>query len=74
MLGYAHPESLVSIQWVAEHFGDPSVRIAEVIWGSQTGFGMPAYEVSQIPGANGSIQGWTVPTAQPDWISKPLMS
>jgi 3-mercaptopyruvate sulfurtransferase SseA len=51
----AHPENLVSTQWVAEHLGDPSVSIAEVIWGPQAGFGMPAYEAGQIPGANGSI-------------------
>jgi thiosulfate/3-mercaptopyruvate sulfurtransferase len=27
--GYAHPESLVSTEWVAEHLNDPSVRIVE---------------------------------------------
>ncbi len=27
--GYAHPEVLVSTEWVAEHLDDPSVRIAE---------------------------------------------
>ncbi|MGH9663212.1 MAG: sulfurtransferase, partial [Bryobacteraceae bacterium] len=30
MSNYAHPETLVSTQWVAEHAGDSSVRIAEV--------------------------------------------
>jgi thiosulfate/3-mercaptopyruvate sulfurtransferase len=27
--GYAHPEVLVSTQWVAEHLNDPSVRVVE---------------------------------------------
>ncbi len=29
MTGYAHPEVLVSTQWVAEHLNDPTVRIVE---------------------------------------------
>ena len=28
--GYAHPEVLVSTQWVADHLADPNVRIAAV--------------------------------------------
>ena len=27
--GYAHPEVLVSTDWVAEHLKDPNVRIVE---------------------------------------------
>jgi thiosulfate/3-mercaptopyruvate sulfurtransferase len=27
--GYAHPEALVSTDWVAEHINDPDVRIVE---------------------------------------------
>ena len=27
--GYAHPEALVSTQWLADHLGDPSLRILE---------------------------------------------
>ena len=27
--GYVHPDKLVSTQWVAEHLGDPKVRIVE---------------------------------------------
>jgi len=27
--GYAHPEALVSTEWVAEHLTDPTVRIIE---------------------------------------------
>jgi thiosulfate/3-mercaptopyruvate sulfurtransferase len=30
MSDYAHPETLVSTQWVADHANDPKVRIAEV--------------------------------------------
>jgi len=29
-MSYAHPEVLVSTQWVQEHINDPNVRIAEV--------------------------------------------
>src|SRR3712207_7159450 len=27
--GYAHPEALVTTEWVAEHLEDPNVRIVE---------------------------------------------
>ena len=27
--GYAHPETLVSTEWVAEHLNDPAVRLVE---------------------------------------------
>lgn len=27
--GYAHPEVLVSTEWVAEHLNDPAVRLIE---------------------------------------------
>ena len=30
MADYAHPESLVSIDWVAEHGSDDNVRLVEV--------------------------------------------
>ena len=30
MLSYAHPDSLIDTQWLAEHLNDPSVRIVEV--------------------------------------------
>jgi thiosulfate/3-mercaptopyruvate sulfurtransferase len=29
-MSYAHPETLVSTSWLAEHFNDPSIRIVEV--------------------------------------------
>ncbi|HEX8363047.1 MAG TPA: rhodanese-like domain-containing protein, partial [Longimicrobium sp.] len=27
--GYAHPEALVSTEWVAQHLDDPSIRLVE---------------------------------------------
>lgn len=51
MSTYAHPESLVSTQWVAEHLNDPNVRIVEVVWGSNGPSGMEVYETGHIPGA-----------------------
>ena len=51
MSTYAHPESLVSPQWVAEHLNNPGVRIVEVVMGSHASFGLPAYEAGHIPGA-----------------------
>ncbi len=51
MMNDIHPQSLVSIQWVTDHLEDPSVRIVEVIWGSQRAFGYPLYEAGHIPGA-----------------------
>jgi len=30
MANYAHPETLVSTNWVAEHASDPNVRVVEV--------------------------------------------
>jgi thiosulfate/3-mercaptopyruvate sulfurtransferase len=51
MSTYAHPESLVSTQWVAEHLDDPNVRIVEVIWGSQAAYGWEVYAAGHIPGA-----------------------
>lgn len=47
MSDYAHPEVLVSTQWVAEHASDPSVRIAEV------DVDTTAYGQGHVPGAIG---------------------
>jgi hypothetical protein len=33
MSDYAHPESLASTQWVADHLADPAIRFVEVVWG-----------------------------------------
>ena len=43
--GYAHPEALVSTDWVAEHLDDPSVRIVE------SDEDVLLYDVGHVPGA-----------------------
>jgi thiosulfate/3-mercaptopyruvate sulfurtransferase len=43
--GYAHPEVLVSTQWVADHLGDPKVRLLE------SNEDVLLYETGHIPGA-----------------------
>ncbi len=43
--GYAHPEMLVSTQWVADHLDDPKVRLVE------SDEDVLLYEVGHIPGA-----------------------
>ena len=50
---YAHPEVLVSTDWVAEHLGDPSIVIVEVNTDLQTG-----YHEGHVPGA----VGWNLHT------------
>src|SRR5579884_2280491 len=47
MADYAHPEVLVSTQWVADHAGDPNVRLVEV----DVDFSL--YEKGHIQGAVG---------------------
>jgi thiosulfate/3-mercaptopyruvate sulfurtransferase len=43
--GYAHPEMLVSTEWVAEHLDDPKVRIVE------SDEDVLLYDIGHIPGA-----------------------
>jgi thiosulfate/3-mercaptopyruvate sulfurtransferase len=43
---YAHPEVLVSTDWLAEHLDDPSVRVLEVDWDPSA-----AYELAHVRGA-----------------------
>ena len=43
--GYAHPEVLVSTDWVAEHLNDPNVRIVE------SDEDVLLYDMGHIPGA-----------------------
>ncbi len=43
---YAHPEMLLSTQWVGEHLDDPGVRVLEVDYAPAD-----AYELGHIPGA-----------------------
>lgn len=45
MAQYAHPEVLVTTQWVAEHAKDPNVRVAEVDVDTK------AYDEGHVPGA-----------------------
>ncbi len=45
MAGYAHPEMLVSTDWVAQHLNDPSVRLVE------SDEDVLLYEVGHVPGA-----------------------
>ena len=49
--GYAHPEVLVSTDWVAEHLGDPRVRLIE------SNEDLLLYDTGHIPGA--SKVDWT---------------
>ena len=43
--GYAHPEVLVSTEWVAAHLNDPKVRIVE------SDEDLLLYETGHVPGA-----------------------
>ena len=43
--GYAHPEMLVSTEWVAEHLNDPNVRLVE------SDEDVLLYDIGHIPGA-----------------------
>src|SRR5271157_4822308 len=43
---YAHPEVLVTTQWVSEHLEDPRIRIAEVDYDPASN-----YNQGHIPGA-----------------------
>jgi thiosulfate/3-mercaptopyruvate sulfurtransferase len=47
MANYAHPEVLVSTEWLADHLADPGVRVLEVDWDPSV-----AYELGHIPGAS----------------------
>jgi thiosulfate/3-mercaptopyruvate sulfurtransferase len=43
--GYAHPEALVSTQWVADHLDDPSLRLLE------SNEDVLLYDLGHVPGA-----------------------
>jgi thiosulfate/3-mercaptopyruvate sulfurtransferase len=55
--GYAHPETLVDTQWVADHLRDPDVRLVEV------DVDTTAHAGGHIPGAVG--WNWKEDTQQP---------
>ena len=46
MTDYAHPEVLVTTDWLADHLTDPQIRILEVDYDPSA-----AYELGHIPGA-----------------------
>jgi len=60
--GYAHPEMLVSTDWVAQHLNDPTVHIIEVDPDTT------AYAQAHIPGA----VGWNWETELQDQVRRTL--
>jgi thiosulfate/3-mercaptopyruvate sulfurtransferase len=64
MSGYAHPEVLVSTDWVKEHLEDPKVRIVEVDVDTQ------AYATGHVPGA----VGWNWQTQLQDQLRRDILS
>ncbi|MDR3707025.1 MAG: sulfurtransferase [Capsulimonadaceae bacterium] len=64
MAEYAHPEVLVSTEWVAEHGSDPSVRLVEV----DVDFSL--YEQGHISGA----VGWNWNTDLNDQVRRDILS
>ncbi len=60
---YAHPEVLVSTEWVAQHLGDPSIVIAEVDADLEAN-----YRQGHIPGA----VGWGLHTDLEDPVRRDL--
>ena len=68
MAEYAHPEALVSADWVAEHGGDPQVRLIEV------DVDTAAYEQGHIAGAVGwNWQSQLQQTVRRDVVGKAAM-
>ena len=65
MAGYAHPESLVTTDWVAEHGSDANVRLVEVDVDTS------AYDAGHIAGAVGwNWQSQLQQTVRRDLVSK----
>src|SRR3954452_8973541 len=60
--GYAHPEALVSTDWVAQQLNDPNVRVIEVDPDTT------AYSQAHTPGA----VGWNWETELQDQVRRPL--
>jgi len=63
MADYAHPEVLVSTQWVADHLSDPKIRLVEVDVDTS------AYDQGHIPGA----VGWNWQTQLQDLVRRDLV-
>ena len=64
MSDYAHPEVIVGTNWVHEHRGDPSVRIAEV------DVDTAAYNEGHVPGAI----GWAWNTQLCDTLRRDILT
>jgi thiosulfate/3-mercaptopyruvate sulfurtransferase len=64
MAEYAHPEVLISTEWVATHLKDPAVRIAEVDVDTK------AYDEGHVPGAI----GWAWNTQLSDTLRRDILS
>ncbi len=64
MSDYAHPEALVSTEWVAQHASDPNVRIVEVDVDTNS------YKEGHIPGA----MGWNWTTQLADTTRRDILS
>lgn len=64
MAEYAHPEVLVSTEWVAAHANDPKVRVAEVDVDTK------AYDEGHVPGAI----GWAWNTQLCDTVRRDILS
>jgi thiosulfate/3-mercaptopyruvate sulfurtransferase len=64
MAEYAHPEAIVSTQWVADHANDPKVRVAEVDVDTK------AYHEGHVPGA----VAWAWNTQLCDTVRRDILS
>jgi thiosulfate/3-mercaptopyruvate sulfurtransferase len=64
MADYAHPEALVSTDWVAEHSKDPNVRVVEVDVDTN------AYKEGHVPGAI----AWAWNTQLCDTVRREILS
>jgi thiosulfate/3-mercaptopyruvate sulfurtransferase len=64
MAQYAHPEALVSTEWVAQHASDPHVRVVEVDVDTQ------AYNEGHVPGAI----AWAWTTQLSDTLRRDILS
>jgi thiosulfate/3-mercaptopyruvate sulfurtransferase len=64
MADYAHPETLVTTKWVADHAADPNVRVVEVDVDTK------AYDEGHVPGAI----AWAWTTQLSDTLTRDILS
>ncbi len=62
--GYAHPETLVTTDWVARHGSDPAVAVVEV------NVDITLYDEGHVPGA----VGWSWKTQLADLVRRDILS